>query len=243
MDGESSRKFERRGRGLFWVTFALVVLLSLAACNGQAASPVQPTATQPVGLTPATSSSPTAATPVPAQLQSLPTQTANPAIAAAPVCASPATLTPAVTEGPFFKVGSPERSSLLDANIVGTKLDLTGYVLTADCKPVGHALLDFWQADSKGNYDNSGYTLRGHQFTDAAGRFQLTTIVPGLYPGRTEHIHVKAQAPNGPILTTQLFFPGVADNSSDGIFDPKLLMNVNETGSGLEATFNFVVSN
>ena len=96
----------------------------------------------------------------------------------------------------------------------GVQLVLTGYVLTADCKPVAHALLDFWQADSGGNYDNSGYTLRGHQYSDATGRYQLVTVVPGLYPGRTEHIHVKVQAPNGPLLTTQLFFPGVQSNDS-----------------------------
>ena len=29
------------------------------------------------------------------------------------------------------------------------------------------ALLDFWQADAKGHYDNSGFRLRGHQFADA----------------------------------------------------------------------------
>jgi protocatechuate 3,4-dioxygenase beta subunit len=124
----------------------------------------------------------------------------------------------------------------------GTKLTLTGYVLTADCKPVANALLDFWQANAQGQYDNQGYTLRGHQFTDANGYYHLETVVPGLYPGRTEHIHVKVQAPNGPILTTQLFFPGVANNQSDGIFDPGLVIQVTDTGSGLNGTFNFIVS-
>ncbi len=126
--------------------------------------------------------------------------------------------------------------------MAGTKLLVTGYVLTADCKPIAHALLEFWQADSKGNYDNSGYTLRGHQFTDNNGRYQLTTVVPGLYPGRTEHIHVKVQAPNGPIVTTQLFFPGVAQNQSDSIFNQKLLLAVQNTSDGIAATYNFVVT-
>ena len=96
-------------------------------------------------------------------------------------------------------------------------------------------------ANAKGEYDNTGYTLRGHLYTDASGRYQLETIVPGLYPGRTEHIHVKVQAPNGPVLTTQLFFPGVAGNQRDGIFDQKLLMTVQDAGDGKAATFNFVV--
>jgi hypothetical protein len=69
----------------------------------------------------------------------------------------------------------------------------------------------------------------------------LTTVVPGLYPGRTEHIHVKAQAPSGPMLTTQLYFPGVQENARDGFFDAKLLLGVSNASNGLSATFNFVL--
>ncbi|HTX91794.1 MAG TPA: hypothetical protein VMC09_11335 [Anaerolineales bacterium] len=156
-------------------------------------------------------------------------------------CASPASATVAETEGPYFKAGSPERTSLLETGLAGTKLVLSGSVLTTDCKPVAGALLDFWQANAAGQYDNSGYTLRGHQFTDASGHYQLTTIVPGLYPGRTEHIHVKVQAPGGPVLTTQLFFPGVAQNQSDGIFDASLVMKVQSAPDGETAVFDFVI--
>jgi protocatechuate 3,4-dioxygenase beta subunit len=123
----------------------------------------------------------------------------------------------------------------------GTKIVITGYVYTADCKPIANALLDFWQADANGNYDNSGYTLRGHQFTDANGRYQLTTVVPGLYAGRTEHIHVKVQAPNGKMITTQLFFPGVSQNDSDSIFNQDLLLSIQQTNDGMQGQFNFVV--
>ena len=147
-----------------------------------------------------------------------------------------------MTEGPYFKPNSPERTSLIEPGIAGTKLTLTGYVLNTDCKPIAHALLDFWQADGKGQYDNAGYTLRGHQFTDDAGRYQLETIVPGLYPGRTEHIHVKVQAPNGRVLTTQLFFPRVASNQTDSIFDPKLLMTIQDAAEGKLGTFDFVLN-
>ncbi|HSA99787.1 MAG TPA: hypothetical protein VLE49_04000 [Anaerolineales bacterium] len=152
-----------------------------------------------------------------------------------------ASLTPELTEGPYFKAGSPERASLLEDGTAGTQIVVTGYVYTADCKPIANALLDFWQADANGNYDNSGYTLRGHQLTDANGRYQLTTVVPGLYPGRTEHIHVKVQAPNGKLITTQLFFPGVTQNDSDGIFNQALLLNIQESSDGLQGQFNFVV--
>jgi protocatechuate 3,4-dioxygenase beta subunit len=182
-----------------------------------------------------------------------PAATAAPAVTAAPPaetqpapaleCSSAPDLTRSMTEGPYFKADSPERASLLEPGLAGTRLTVTGYVLTPDCQPVARALLEFWQADAAGQYDNTGYTLRGHQFTDAGGRYALETIVPGLYPGRTEHIHVKVQAPNGPSLTTQLFFPGVAQNQSDQIFDPSLVLLVQDNGGdGLAATFNFVVN-
>ncbi len=127
-------------------------------------------------------------------------------------------------------------------NLPGKKLTLTGYVFNANCQPLAHTILDFWQADSNGVYDNAGYTLRGHLFTDANGHYQLETVVPGLYPGRTEHIHVKAKAQGGPLLTSQLFFPGVTENDADGIFVPQLLMQVQSTSSGMTASFNFVIA-
>ena len=147
-----------------------------------------------------------------------------------------------MTEGPYFKSNSPERTSLIGPGIPGVKLVLTGYVLGTDCKPIAHALLDFWQADGKGQYDNAGYTLRGHQFTDDAGRYRLETVIPGLYPGRTEHIHVKVKGDSGPVLTTQLFFPGVPGNQTDSIFDPTLLVDIHDATDGKLATFNFVLS-
>jgi protocatechuate 3,4-dioxygenase beta subunit len=106
---------------------------------------------------------------------------------------------------------------------------------------VERALIDFWQADDRGNYDNDGYRLRGHQFTDGQGRYELTTVVPGVYPGRTRHIHVKVQAPDGPVLTTQLYFPGEAQNESDGIFQEECLIDVRDAAEGKAGTFTFVV--
>lgn len=161
---------------------------------------------------------------------------------AAPVCNPPASLTPALTEGPYYKSGSPERASLTE-DLPGMRLMLNGYVLDQNCQPVPSAWLDFWQADSQGVYDNSGYTLRGHQFTDENGFYQLETVVPGIYPGRTEHIHFKVQAPNGPLLTSQLFFPGVAQNQSDGIYNDALLIQViSESAEEVQATFNFIIA-
>ncbi|MFC9063068.1 carbohydrate-binding protein [Streptomyces sp. NPDC057074] len=149
--------------------------------------------------------------------------------------------TPDQMEGPYFKPNSPRRTSLVTPGTVGTPLTVAGYVFGRNCAPLPGVLLDFWQADNAGAYDMAGYAFRGHQFTDATGAFTLRTIVPGLYPGRTRHLHVKAQAPGRPVLTTQLYFPGEPRNATDALFDPALLMNVRAGGGGREATFDFVL--
>jgi protocatechuate 3,4-dioxygenase beta subunit len=134
--------------------------------------------------------------------------------------------TPRQTEGPYFTPDSPERTSLLDDGMPGERIALAGFVLDRRCRPVAGALLDLWHCDAAGVYDNDGYRLRGHQFSDAQGRFVFETIVPGKYPGRTRHYHIKVQAPRQHILTTQLYFPGEPGNDSDSIFDPTLLLDI-----------------
>jgi Dioxygenase len=166
--------------------------------------------------------------------------------------ASPTTLAPtpacgkggqteAQTEGPFFEPDSPEKADFTGDVSKGTPIVLTGAVVTTDCRPIERALLDVWHADADGEYDNSGYRLRGHFFTDDRGGYTLRTIVPGLYPGRTRHFHFKVQPPGGSVLTTQLYFPGEPRNQQDSIFSPELLMDVRDSGPGKDATFTFVV--
>src|SRR5215216_5844702 len=128
------------------------------------------------------------------------------------------------TEGPFFKPSSPERADLIEPGMTGQPIELVGFVLTRGCKPVPGALLDLWHADAKGDYDNAGFRLRGHQFADGDGRFRFRTIVPGSYPGRTRHFHVKLQPKGGRVLTTQLYFPGEPGNRQDGLFRRELLI-------------------
>ena len=156
-------------------------------------------------------------------------------LAATPAIADDDDPTPAQTEGPYFTPNSPLRRSIVPAGAAGVRLTTAG-------KPVARALIDFWQADAAGAYDNSGYRFRGHQLTDAKGRYALTTVVPGLYPGRTKHIHVKVQPRGGSILTTQLYFPGVARNRSDSIFQSALLVrNWRKVGARRAARFDFVL--
>lgn len=147
-------------------------------------------------------------------------------------------VTPRQTEGPFYTPNTPKRISLVEPGSNAPRLVVLGTVLSADCKPVPNALLDFWHSDERGEYDNRGFRYRGHQFADAQGRYRLETIVPAEYPGRTRHIHVKVQAPGGRILTTQLYFAGDPGNRRDGLYRPELEM---KKGKGEETSFDFVV--
>ena len=149
--------------------------------------------------------------------------------------------TPRQTEGPFFKPSSPGRSNLVEPGMAGRPLDVSGFVLDRNCKPVARALIDVWQADANGEYDNRSFRLRGHVFSDADGRYRIRTVRPAAYSGRTAHIHVKAQPPGGKILTTQLYFPDEPGNRRDGLFRRELLVQLAQAGEGLSARFDFVI--
>jgi protocatechuate 3,4-dioxygenase beta subunit len=225
---------------------AMPISLVLAACAGAdepaasapSAAPAEPTPAPPTAPAEPTPAPPTAA---PTEAVAAPTE-AVAALPPTPACDDDDELTPAQTEGPYFTPSSPERSSLIEAGISGTRLLLSGAVVDTACRPLARALLDFWQADDAGSYDNQGYRLRGHVFSDDQGRFSLETILPGLYPGRTRHIHVKVQAPGGPILTTQLYFPGEPANARDGIYQPELELALQDQADGKAGQFTFVLA-
>ena len=157
--------------------------------------------------------------------------TQNGIILTAPVCSA---LTEPQTEGPYYTPDTPEKHSLLEEGMTGTRLILVGYVLDQNCQPLPNAWLDFWQADANGEYDNVGYRLRGHQFTDAQGRYYLETVLPGLYSSRPiEHIHLKVRPESGAEVTSHLYFP---DRPIDG-----LTVTIEDRGDFLVGYFNFVV--
>ena len=150
-------------------------------------------------------------------------------LAPTPICDDGDEPTPRQTEGPYFTPNSPERSILREAGMTGGPITLGGFVLTRSCQPVANALVELWHANDVGEYDNTGFRLRGHQFTDGDGRYSFETIEPGLYPGRTRHFHLKFQAPGERVLTTQFYFPNEPGNDRDGIFDPALLLQIDGT--------------
>ncbi len=236
-----------------WASLLLIALL--AACRGNATDPL-PTAavTAAVAATPSprpdVTPTATPAQPFPAPAEdtsradsdpTLPTRTPTPpadgaAALPAPVCNG---LTPETSEGTYYLPNTPERATLREAGMSGDPLLLTGYVLDTNCAPIPGAWLDFWQADADGIYDSASFRLRGHQFTDADGRFRLDTIIPGPADGRPRHLYVKVQAPGGPVLTTQLFFPDDPANAADAEFRPELLLTLSDAQT---ATFDFVVT-
>jgi protocatechuate 3,4-dioxygenase beta subunit len=162
-------------------------------------------------------------------------------LAPTPACHDGDDATVPQTEGPYFKPSSPERTELFEEGMAGQPIELVGFVLSRACKPFAGALLDFWQADDRGRYDNSGFRLRGHQFSDAEGRYRLRSIVPGIYPGRTRHIHVKVQPRDRPVLTTQLYFPGESKNRSDSLFRKDLQIRTAKNAGWLAGRFDFVL--
>jgi protocatechuate 3,4-dioxygenase beta subunit len=149
-------------------------------------------------------------------------------------------------EGPFYKDGAPERTSLLLPGSQGAVLTVDGRVLACDGTPLPAALLDVWQADAAGSYDHQGYTLRGRLRSDDLGRYRLETIVPGRYLNagqyRPAHIHVKVSAPMRRPLTTQLYFEGDPFNERDPFIARSLVMRVRDQADGRQAAdFDFVL--
>lgn len=132
--------------------------------------------------------------------------------------------TPSQLEGPFFSPHSPERSSLITLKDKAQKIRVYGEVLDQFCRPLSGAMLDLWQSDERGDYDSRSDRLRGHQYADTKGEFSLLSLMPGEYTGRTPHLHVKVQRRNGPVLTTQLYFPNHPRNRRDFLYDQRLLL-------------------
>jgi len=142
--------------------------------------------------------------------------------------------------GTHFK-SSPARHSVLVAGTRGTRITLSGYVLTSGCRAIRGARVDFWQADANGVYDDTGVRLRSHQFTDARGHYWLQTILPGPYANRTRHLHVTVRARGERMVTTMLYFPGVSLNARDPFFDRRLLVRLRVVKRRFQARFDFVL--
>lgn len=137
-------------------------------------------------------------------------------------------------EGPLYRDGAPLMKT--PANICpdyskGDALVFSGKVLSSrDNLPIAHAIVDVWQANEHGYYENEDegqpdYNLRGRVQCDGEGRFEIQTIVPspyeigkrgpvgellksiGRHSWRPAHIHFKILSEGFEPITTQLFIP------------------------------------
>jgi intradiol ring-cleaving dioxygenase-like protein len=139
---------------------------------------------------------------------------------------------------------SPSRRQILRSALVSSGLSLAiGYpaltfAQSAAPTPQCH---DPDEATIRQTEGYAGFRYRGHLFTDGEGRYRFRTILPALYPGRTRHYHIKVQAPDRPVLTTQLYFPDESANRSDGLIRRDLAMRITEAPDGLAARFDFVL--
>jgi protocatechuate 3,4-dioxygenase beta subunit len=139
--------------------------------------------------------------------------------------------TPEANDGPFYYESSLRRRDIAEGR-PGSKLKLMVTVANASnpgdaCAPLSGAVVDVWHADADGMYSNVGHDvqnvesrgktfMRGHQVTDADGRIEFNTVVPGWelvkappplnVVVRTTHIHLKVFHEHK-VTTVQLYFP------------------------------------
>jgi protocatechuate 3,4-dioxygenase beta subunit len=118
---------------------------------------------------------------------------------AAAAAAQPAPCAPTRPDdlGPFYTPNAPARGQ------TGRGLVVSGRVRSAgDCAPLAGARVEWWSANGRGDYDDEH---RATQVADAEGGYRYETDVPGRYPGRPPHVHVRVSAPGHRVLVTQVY--------------------------------------
>lgn len=134
-------------------------------------------------------------------------------------------VTPSQTIGPFFHfaLDRPEWNDLTAGGARGERIVIEGRVLDGDGTPVDDALIEIWQANANGEYDDPGFGGFGRAITNAAGGYRFTTIRPGLVRGngnalQAPHINVTVFA-RGLLkqLATRIYFAGDPSNDTDAV--------------------------
>lgn len=130
--------------------------------------------------------------------------------------------------GPYYLPDAPFRDSIAPDTSNGTPLEVTGTVWKGDCTtPLPGAIIDIWQANESGNYEDEWY--RGKIVADQFGSYTFHTVVPQGYGEgtgyRPPHIHFKIFDGETELVTSQMFFP---ESRGEPGFDDAYIITVTE---------------
>jgi len=143
--------------------------------------------------------------------------------------------------GPFYKPGAPERHSLREKGMAGDPLRVTGKVLNTRGKPIPGARVEMWHVNTKGEYDNEGFLLRGQVPCAANGDYYFETIAPVAYSGRCAHVHVRVSGTGAKTLATEIQFAGDPTATPKSGARPSLAMKTATVKGERQGTFLFVL--
>lgn len=126
--------------------------------------------------------------------------------------------------GPYYLPNSPFRSKIVPETNNGDKLIVKGKVVKSDCiTPVSNVVIDLWQANETGDYEDEWY--RGQIKTQNDGSYIFETVIPKGYGEgtgyRPPHIHFKIFDDEVEIITSQMFFPEA--KGKDGFEDAYIM--------------------
>ncbi|MCP5083378.1 MAG: intradiol ring-cleavage dioxygenase [Alphaproteobacteria bacterium] len=145
-----------------------------------------------------------------------------------------AVLTPRQTAGPFYPEAIPAESDMdltqfSGGMAQGEVIEISGAVFSEKGNPLPGTVVELWQANAYGRYHHSGddspeprdphFQGFGAVSADKQGAYRFRTVLPGLYPGRTRHLHFRLVRDGRPALVTQMYFPGENGNARDGLFN------------------------
>ena len=95
-----------------------------------------------------------------------------------------------MTLGPFFPREFAQGANDLAAAVKqGEVIEITGRITQLDGRPLDNLVVEIWQADGEGRFDNPDFFGWGRAATDANGVYRFRTIKPGGYEGRAPHIN------------------------------------------------------
>jgi protocatechuate 3,4-dioxygenase alpha subunit len=94
-----------------------------------------------------------------------------------------------MTLGPFFPREFAAGANDLAAGARGEAVEITGRVVQADGRALDNVVLEIWQADAEGRFDNPAFCGWGRAATDSTGVYFFRTVRPGASEGRAPHIN------------------------------------------------------